>query len=195
MSIMTATGRGAQAGVLIKDAEALERFAKVDTLIVDKTGTLTEGRPKLTDVVTAGSFDEKRLLGLAASLEKGSEHPLAEAIVEGASERGAKIENAADFEAVTGKGVQGKVGDASVSLGNRAMMEAMGLDTQALRQQAGIRFAQADGKTAMFVADRRQGWQASLPLPIRSRQRRPRRSVPCMKAGLKIIMATGDNQR
>ena len=109
MSIMTATGRGAQAGVLIKDAEALERFAKVDTLIVDKTGTLTEGRPKLTDVVAAEGFDERELLGLAASLEKGSEHPLAEAIVEGAKERGAAVDAAKDFEAVTGKGVRGKV--------------------------------------------------------------------------------------
>ena len=89
MSIMTATGRGAQAGVLIKDAEALERFAKVDTLIVDKTGTLTEGKPKLTDVIAVDGFDDSDLLSLAASLERGSEHPLAEAIVAGAEARGA----------------------------------------------------------------------------------------------------------
>ncbi len=190
MSIMTATGRGAQAGVLIKDAEALERFAKVDTLIVDKTGTLTEGRPKLTDVVTAGSFDEKRLLGLAASLEKGSEHPLAEAIVEGASERGAKIENAADFEAVTGKGVQGKVGDASVSLGNRAMMEAMGLDTQALRQQADA--LRKDGKTAMFVAvDGKLAGIVAVADPVKATTAEAIRALH--ESGLKIIMATGDN--
>ncbi|MEX4006685.1 heavy metal translocating P-type ATPase [Neoaquamicrobium sediminum] len=190
MSIMTATGRGAQAGVLIKDAEALERFAKVDTLIVDKTGTLTEGRPKLTDVVTAGSFDEKRLLGLAASLERGSEHPLAEAIVEGASERGAKIENAADFEAVTGKGVQGKVGDASVSLGNRAMMEAMGLDTQALRQQADA--LRKDGKTAMFVAvDGKLAGIVAVADPVKATTAEAIRALH--ESGLKIIMATGDN--
>ncbi|MGQ2904455.1 MAG: heavy metal translocating P-type ATPase [Neoaquamicrobium sediminum] len=190
MSIMTATGRGAQAGVLIKDAEALERFAKVDTLIVDKTGTLTEGRPKLTDVVTAEGFDEKRLLGLAASLEKGSEHPLAEAIVEGASERGAKIENAADFEAVTGKGVQGKVGDADVSLGNRAMMEAMGLDTQALRQQADA--LRKDGKTAMFVAvDGKLAGIVAVADPVKATTAEAIRALH--ESGLKIIMATGDN--
>ncbi|MBX9452865.1 MAG: heavy metal translocating P-type ATPase [Mesorhizobium sp.] len=190
MSIMTATGRGAQAGVLIKDAEALERFAKVDTLIVDKTGTLTEGRPKLTDVVTAGGFDEKRLLGLAASLEKGSEHPLAEAIVEGASERGAKIENAADFEAVTGKGVQGKVGDADVSLGNRAMMEAMGLDTQALRERADA--LRKDGKTAMFVAvDGKLAGIVAVADPVKATTAEAIRALH--ESGLKIIMATGDN--
>ncbi|WP_421928531.1 heavy metal translocating P-type ATPase [Neoaquamicrobium sediminum] len=190
MSIMTATGRGAQAGVLIKDAEALERFAKVDTLIVDKTGTLTEGRPKLTDVVTAGGFDEKRLLGLAASLEKGSEHPLAEAIVEGASERGAKIENAADFEAVTGKGVQGKVGEASVSLGNRAMMEAMGLDTRPLREQADT--LRKDGKTAMFVAvDGKLAGIVAVADPVKATTAEAIRALH--ESGLKIIMATGDN--
>ncbi|MBX9463834.1 MAG: heavy metal translocating P-type ATPase [Aquamicrobium sp.] len=190
MSIMTATGRGAQAGVLIKDAEALERFAKVDTLIVDKTGTLTEGRPKLTDVVTAGSFDEKRLLGLAASLEKGSEHPLAEAIVEGAHERGATIENAADFEAVTGKGVRGKVGDEDVSLGNRAMMEAMGLDTQALRQQADA--LRKDGKTAMFVAvDGKLAGIVAVADPVKATTAEAIRALH--ESGLKIIMATGDN--
>ena len=190
MSIMTATGRGAQAGVLIKDAEALERFAKVDTLIVDKTGTLTEGRPKLTDVVTAGGFDEKRLLGLAASLEKGSEHPLAEAIVEGASERGAKIEKAADFEAITGKGVRGKVGDASVSLGNRAMMEAMGLDTQALREQADA--LRKDGKTAMFVAvDGKLAGIVAVADPVKATTAEAIRALH--ESGLKIIMATGDN--
>ena len=121
MSIMTATGRGAQAGVLIKDAEALERFAKVDTLIVDKTGTLTEGRPKLTDIVAAEGFDEGELLAMAASLERGSEHPLAEAIVEGAQARGTAMADAEDFEAVTGKGVQGKVSGRSVALGDAAM--------------------------------------------------------------------------
>ena len=190
MSIMTATGRGAQAGVLIKDAEALERFSKVDTLIVDKTGTLTEGRPKLTDVVTAGGFDEKRLLGLAASLEKGSEHPLAEAIVEGARERGAEIANAADFEAVTGKGVQGKVGDAPVSLGNRAMMEAMGLDTQPLREQADA--LRKDGKTAMFVAvDGKLAGIVAVADPVKATTAEAIRALH--ESGLKIIMATGDN--
>ncbi len=108
MSIMIATGRGAQEGVLIKDAEALERFSKVDTLIVDKTGTLTEGKPKLTDVIAFGGVGEDRLLSLAASLERGSEHPLAEAIVSGAEERGVPFVEVTGFEAKTGKGVQGR---------------------------------------------------------------------------------------
>ncbi|RUU00461.1 heavy metal translocating P-type ATPase, partial [Mesorhizobium sp. M7A.T.Ca.TU.009.02.1.1] len=122
MSIMTATGRGAHAGVLIKEAAALERFASVDTLIVDKTGTLTEGRPKLTDVVTANGFSEDELLALAAGLEKGSEHPLAEAIVDGAATRGVTVAEASAFEAVTGKGVSGSVSGKTVALGNAAMM-------------------------------------------------------------------------
>ncbi|RUU06611.1 heavy metal translocating P-type ATPase, partial [Mesorhizobium sp. USDA-HM6] len=129
MSIMTATGRGAHAGVLIKEAAALERFASVDTLIVDKTGTLTEGRPKLTDVVAAEGIDGNDLLALAAALEKGSEHPLAEAIVEGAAERGVKLADAADFEAITGKGVAGTVSGRKVALGNVAMMGDLGVDT------------------------------------------------------------------
>jgi Cu+-exporting ATPase len=136
MSIMTATGRGAQAGVLIKEAEALERFAKVDTLIVDKTGTLTEGRPRLTDVVGLDGFPEAELLGLAASLEKGSEHPLAEAIVEGARERGATVEDATDFEAVTGKGVTGTVRGRAVALGNAALMDDLGVGLEASKERA-----------------------------------------------------------
>src|SRR5690606_3505247 len=108
MSIMTATGRGAQAGVLIKDAESLERMARVDTLIVDKTGTLTEGRPKLTDVIADG-MDEDELLGLTASPERGSEHPLADALVEGARRRGVEIVEASEFDALAGKGVTGLV--------------------------------------------------------------------------------------
>ena len=164
MSIMTATGRGAQAGVLIKDAEALERFASVDTLIVDKTGTLTEGKPKLTDVVAVKGFGEDRLLGLAASLEKGSEHPLAEAIVAGAEQRGVKVAEASDFLSVTGKGVSGTVGGKAVALGNRAMMDDLGIDTGALAGDADA--LRGDGKTAMFVA---VAWQVR-------RHRRRRRS-------------------
>ncbi len=117
MSIMTATGRGAQAGVLIKNAEALERFAKVDTLIVDKTGTLTVGKPKLVAVLPEDGHDETEVLQLAASLERGSEHPLAEAIVAGAEERGVELFKAEDFEAVTGKGVTGVVNGKKVALG------------------------------------------------------------------------------
>ena len=135
ISITTAAGRGAQAGVLIKDAEALERMAGVDTLIVDKTGTLTMGKPKLTDTVVLGDVAEADLLSLAAALERGSEHPLAEAIVEGAEAQGAARLEATDFEAVTGKGVRGKVGGRAVALGNAAMMQEMGLDTAQRRGQ------------------------------------------------------------
>ena len=134
MSIMTATGRGAQAGVLIKNAEALERFAKVDTLIVDKTGTLTVGKPKLVAVLPEAGHDEDEVLRLAASLERGSEHPLAEAIVGGAEERGVALAKADDFEAVTGKGVKGVVDGKRVALGNAKLLADLGVDGGRLRQ-------------------------------------------------------------
>ncbi len=192
MSIMTATGRGAQAGVLIKDAEALERFAKVDTLIVDKTGTLTEGRPKLTDVVTADGFGDDELLGLAASLERGSEHPLAEAIVEGAQAKGATIADAEDFEAVTGKGVQGKVSGRSVALGNAATMGDLGVATDALKPRADE--LRSDGKTAMFVAvDGKLAGIVAVADPIKATTAAAIRALH--ESGLRIIMATGDNER
>ncbi|MBZ9820053.1 heavy metal translocating P-type ATPase [Mesorhizobium sp. CA4] len=190
MSIMTATGRGAHAGVLIKEAAALERFAAVDTLIVDKTGTLTEGKPRLTDVVAADGIDENELLGLAAALEKGSEHPLAEAIVEGAAARGLKLADAVGFEAVTGKGVSGMVSGRKVALGNAAMMADLGVQTPAADAEA----LQADGKTAMFVAV--GGSFAGIVAvadPVKAT------TAEAIKAlhdkGLKIIMATGDNER
>lgn len=192
MSIMTATGRGAQAGVLIKDAEALERFARVDTLIVDKTGTLTEGRPKLTDVVAAEGFDERDLLSLAASLEKGSEHPLAEAIVDGASERGVTVSEAQDFSAVTGKGVAGKVEGRAVALGNRAMMDDLGVSLDALEKAADAQRSQ--GKTAMFVAvDGRLAGFVAVADPIKATTEAAIRALHA--SGLRIIMATGDNER
>ena len=192
MSIMTATGRGAQAGVLIKDAEALERFAGVDTLIVDKTGTLTEGRPKLTDVVAAGGFDEERLLALAASLERGSEHPLAEAIVEGAAERGAVLHDATDFEAVTGKGVSGTVDGRRVALGNSAMMADLGVVTGDLSESADT--MRGEGKTAMFIAvDRTLAGFVAVADPIKATTAEA--IVALHRKGLRIIMATGDNER
>ncbi|NGN43948.1 heavy metal translocating P-type ATPase [Mesorhizobium sp. CGMCC 1.15528] len=192
MSIMTATGRGAHAGVLIKDAEALERFAGVDTLIVDKTGTLTEGRPVLTDVVTVNGFAEDELLALAATLEKGSEHPLADAIVEGAKTRGVKLLEAKDFEAVTGKGVRGVVGAKHVVLGNAAMLKEIKVNAGELSAKADA--LRADGKTAMFVAvDGKLAGIVAVADPIK------KTTVEAIKAlhesGLKIIMATGDNER
>ncbi|TPI14753.1 heavy metal translocating P-type ATPase [Mesorhizobium sp. B4-1-3] len=190
MSIMTATGRGAHAGVLIKEAAALERFAAVDTLIVDKTGTLTEGKPRLTDVVAAGDIDENELLGLAAALEKGSEHPLAEAIVEGAAARGLKLADAVDFEAVTGKGVSGTVSGRKVALGNAAMMAGLGVGTSAANAEA----LQANGKTAMFVAvDGGFAGIVAVADPVKATTTEAIRALH--DRGLKIIMATGDNER
>jgi Cu+-exporting ATPase len=192
MSIMTATGRGAQAGVLIKDAEALERFAKVDTLIVDKTGTLTEGKPKLTEVVALEGFDEAELLALAAALEKGSEHPLAEAIVEGAGERGIKIADASGFEAVTGKGVSGTVSGRAVALGNRAMMEGLGLDADGAASQADA--LRAEGRTAMFVAvDGKLTGIVAVADPVKPTTAEAIRALH--ESGMRIIMATGDNEK
>ncbi|WP_376710237.1 heavy metal translocating P-type ATPase [Pseudochrobactrum lubricantis] len=192
MSIMTATGRGAQAGVLIKDAEALERMAKVDTLIVDKTGTLTEGRPKLTDVVAVSGIDDNTLLQLAASLEKGSEHPLAEAIVAGAEAKGLKTDNVDEFEAITGKGVAGTVKGRAVALGNPAMMQDMGLDIATIQPQADT--LRAEGKTAMFVAvDNKLAGLVAVADPIKETAAEAIRTLHAR--GLKIIMATGDNER
>jgi len=191
ISITTAAGRGAQAGVLIKDAEALERMARVDTVIVDKTGTLTEGKPTLTDVV-ALQGDEAEVLGLAAALERGSEHPLAEAIVAGARDRGLSPGSAADFEAVTGKGVRGTVDGRNVALGNPAMMQDLGLDTGDAEARADS--LRADGKTAMFVAvDGALAGIVAVADPIKQSTEGAIRDLHAL--GLTIIMATGDNQR
>ncbi|MCV3206016.1 heavy metal translocating P-type ATPase [Mesorhizobium sp. YC-39] len=192
MSIMTATGRGAHAGVLIKEAAALERFASVDTLIVDKTGTLTEGRPRLTDVVAVDGMPEDELLALAASLEKGSEHPLAEAIVTGAGDRRLKVSDASGFEAVTGKGVSGTVSGKKVALGNAAMMADLGIDTASV--SARVEPLQVEGKTVMFVAvASKLAGIVAVADPIKAT------TAEAIKAlhdrGLKIIMATGDNER
>lgn len=192
MSIMTATGRGAQAGVLIRDAEALERFAKVDTLVVDKTGTLTQGKPELSDVIALKGFEESDVLALAASLEKGSEHPLAEAIVTGADDRGLKSKKVSGFEATTGKGVSGKVGQRDVSLGNQAMMVMLGLETDDVRDQADI--LRDAGKTAMFVAiGGKLAGIIAVADPIKETTAEAIQSLHA--SGLKIIMATGDNEK
>ena len=192
ISITTAAGRGAQAGVLIKDAEALERMAGVDTLIVDKTGTLTMGKPKLTDTVVLGDLAEGDLLSLAAALERGSEHPLAEAIVEGAEAQGAARQETMDFEAVTGKGVRGTVGGRAVALGNAAMMQEMGLDTGAAEAKADI--LRAEGKTAMFIAvNGALTGIVAVADPIKPSTAQAIRELHAQ--GLRVIMATGDNER
>ena len=192
ISITTAAGRGAQAGVLIKDAEALERMAAVDTLIVDKTGTLTEGKPRLTDTIALADISEGDLLSFAAALERGSEHPLAEAIVDGAEAQGAARQEATDFEAITGKGVRGKVDGRSVALGNAAMMKEMGLDTAQAEAEADT--LRALGKTAMFVAvDKALAGIVAVSDPIK---KSTAEAIDALHAqGLRIIMATGDNER
>ena len=188
MSIMVATGRGANAGVLIRDAEALERFAKVDVLIVDKTGTLTEGKPTLTDVDPV-DMDDTSFLTLVAALELGSEHPLAEAIVSGADSRGAARKDSTDFDAVTGKGVTGTVDGRRVALGNAALMADLSVDIQALTDRAAA--LQAEGKTAMFVAV--DGQTAGLiAVADRIKETTPQAIRALHDAGLRIIMATGD---
>ena len=150
VSIMVGTGRGAMAGVLIKNAEALEIMEKVDTLVVDKTGTLTEGKPKLVTVKTVNGVEEKVALQLGASLERASEHPLAEAIVRGAQEKGIGLAEVKDFHSVTGKGVTGDVDGRKVALGNLNLLESIGIDAGDLPQQAD--HLRAEGQTVMFLS-------------------------------------------
>ncbi len=150
MSIMVATGKAAQSGVLFKNAEAIEVMRKVDTLVVDKTGTLTEGKPKLVSVITGEAVDEQTLLRLAAGLERGSEHPLAAAIVAGAQERGVDLTDATAFDSLTGKGVTGEVDGRKVSLGNNTLLDELKIDPGKLATK--VESLRADGQTVMFVA-------------------------------------------
>ncbi len=192
MSIMTATGRGAQAGVLIKNAEALERFDKVGTLIVDKTGTLTVGKPKLVAVVPEAGIDEARLLQLAASLERGSEHPLAEAIVAGAEDRGVALAKVERFEAVTGKGVKGLVEGKTVALGNAKLVADLGLDGGHANEMANQRRDQ--GETVMFVVvEGRLAGLVSVADPVKDTT--PQALKTLRAEGLRIVMITGDDKR
>ncbi len=192
MSIMTATGRGAQAGVLIKNAEALERFAKVDTLIVDKTGTLTVGKPRLVAVLPVAGHDEAEILRLAATLERGSEHPLAEAIVSGAEERGLKLANAGDFEALTGKGVKGVVNGHAVALGNAQLLADLGLEGGEWSEAANARRDQ--GETVMFVVlEGTVAGLVSVADPVK--ESTPAALKMLHELGFRIIMATGDSER
>jgi len=192
MSIMTATGRGARAGVLIRDAEALERLAGVDTLIVDKTGTLTAGKPALSAVVAAAGQVEADILRLAASLERGSEHPLADAIVSAAADRGLVLSDAQDFDAVTGKGVTGMVDGKRVLLGNRALLDDAGIETAQIAAEADMR--RDAGETAMFVAiDSALAGLIAVADPIKDTT--PAALARLHASGLKIVMATGDSTR
>jgi Cu+-exporting ATPase len=191
MSIMVATGKGATMGVLFKNAEAIEILRKVDTLVVDKTGTLTEGRPKLVSLVPAGSVAELDLLHLAASLERGSEHPLAAAIVQGAEARGAKVAEAKDFASLTGRGVQGVVDGRPVALGNAQLMQDLRVDVTALSARADE--LRADAQTVMFVAvDGKLAGLVAVADPIKETAATAIRELRA--AGLRIVMLTGDNQ-
>jgi Cu+-exporting ATPase len=192
MSIMTATGRGAQAGVLIREAAALERLAEVDTLIVDKTGTLTEGRPELTDVRAEDGFDENEVLALAAAIEQGSEHPLAEAIVAGARARGLTLPAAGDFEAVNGKGVSGTVDGRRLVLGNALFMQEHGIDATLISQHADA--LRENGRSAILVAvDGKPAGVVAVSDPIKPTAAEALRELT--RSGMRIVMATGDNER
>jgi len=191
MSIMVATGKGATAGVLFKNAEAIEVMRKVDTLVVDKTGTLTEGKPKLVTVIPADGWDEPGLLRVAATLERGSEHPLAAAIVQGAGERGVEPVDAEAFESVTGKGVTGTVEGRSVALGNRALMEMLRVDPGGLAAQA--EKLRADGQTVMFVAvDGRAAGLLGVADPVK--ESTPEAIRRLHDEGIRIVMLTGDSR-
>jgi Cu+-exporting ATPase len=191
MSIMVGTGRGAQAGVLIRNAEALEVFEKVDTLVFDKTGTLTEGKPTLVSVIPATGFKEDELLRAAGSLERASEHPLAEAIVRGAEERGIELEHGQDFDSITGKGVIGRVRGREVAIGNAPLLKEFGIDAQQFADEAEA--LRRDGQTVMFVAvDRRAAGLLGVADPIR--ETTPEAVKILRKEGLRLVMLTGDNR-
>ena len=193
MSIMVGVGRGAQEGVLVKNAESLERLEKVTTLVVDKTGTLTEGKPKLIDVLPTGGFDTKEFLSLTASLEQNSEHPLAAAIVQGAKEQGIVFEDVKDFRSVTAGGVLGTVGDRAVMIGKLDFLrneKITGLEP--LEASAGE--LQEEGKTAVFVAiDGKPAGILAVADPIKSTTAEAIRELHTL--GLKLVMVTGDNRR
>jgi len=190
MSIGVAIGKGAGAGVLIKSAEALERMEKVDTLVVDKTGTLTEGKPRVTAIVAAAGLSEAEILPLAASLERSSEHPLAAAIVQAAKDRGLALREPTDFASVTGKGVTGKIDGRPVALGNARLMANLGIAFGDLDLKAdGLR---ADGATALFLAiDHKPAGVVAIADPIKPTT--PAALDALRSFGIRIVMLTGDN--
>ena len=190
MSIMVASGKGASLGVLFKNAEAIQTLREVDTLVVDKTGTLTEGRPRLQDVVAAEGMDEDEVLRLAASLERGSEHPLAAAIVAGAEARGVTPGAYEDFESITGQGVRGRIEGQDVALGNRALMGGLKVDLGVLVERAEA--LRGEGKTAMFLAvDGRAAGLVAVADPVK--ETTPDAIRALHEAGLRIVMLTGDS--
>jgi Cu+-exporting ATPase len=191
MSIIVATGKAAQSGVLFKNAEAIEILRKVDTLVVDKTGTLTAGKPKLISVVLAEAVDERTLLKLAASLERGSEHPLAAAIIAGAHERGVNLADASAFDSVTGKGVTGDVDGQRVSLGNSALLDDLKIDPGVLAEKAET--LRADGQTVMFVVvNGKPAGLLGVADPIK--ETTPEAIRQLREEGIRIVMLTGDSR-
>jgi P-type Cu+ transporter len=191
MSIMVGVGRGAQAGVLIKNAEALERLEKIDTLVVDKTGTLTEGKPKVVAVVSASGFDEAQVLQLAASVERGSEHPLASAVVAAAAERKLALSTVSDFDAPAGKGVIGKVEGKRIALGNARFLSGLKIDASALTAEA--ERLRSDGATAIFLAvDGKAAGVIAVADPIK--ETTPDALKALAAGGIRVVMLTGDNR-
>jgi Cu+-exporting ATPase len=191
ISIMVGTGRGAQAGVLIKNAEALEIMEKVDTLVVDKTGTLTEGKPKLVAVQAESGLDDDEILRMAASLERASEHPLAEAIVNGAEERGIKLAKASNFQSITGKGVTGEVDGHKVAVGNLKLLDSLKIKTGELSQQADKE--RVKGMTVMLIAiDGQAAGLIGVADPIKDATGE---AISDLHAeGIRIVMLTGDSK-
>ena len=191
MSIMVATGKGAQAGILFKNAEAIEVLREIDTLVVDKTGTLTEGKPKLVTIAPAPGISESELLRLAASLERASEHPLAAAIVSGASERGAQLTTVDRFESLTGKGVKGNVDGRAVALGNRALLDELNINAGEFATQAEV--YRAEGQTAMFVVvDGKPAGILGVADPIK--ESTPQAIAQLHQQNIRIAMLTGDSR-
>ena len=191
MSIMVGTGRGAQAGVLIRNAEALERLEKIDTLVVDKTGTLTEGKPRLVSVVAAEGVSETRLLALAASLERSSEHPLAQAILDGAKARGVAPLAVQNFDAVTGKGVEGVVEGTRAALGNLRFVESLTTVPQTLKAQADA--LRANGETVVFLVEEEKiAGILGVADPIKAST--PEALKALAEEGIRVVMLTGDNE-
>ncbi|HVC63603.1 MAG TPA: heavy metal translocating P-type ATPase [Acetobacteraceae bacterium] len=192
MSIQVGVGKGATAGVLIRSAEALERLERVDTLVVDKTGTLTMGKPRVTNIVPASGFAEQDMLRLAACLEQSSEHPLAAAIVASARERGLALEEPAGFQSVTGQGVQGSIGGRRVALGNATLMQAGKVDVSSLTEAANQ--LRASGATVLFAAvNGRLGGMIAVADPIK--ETTPAALEALRMDGVRIVMLTGDNRR
>jgi len=191
MSIMVGVGRGAQSGVLIKNADALERFEKVDTLVIDKTGTLTEGKPKVVAALAFGGVAEDNLLRLAASLEHGSEHPLAAAILEAATERELALAPVQDFDSPPGKGVSGVIGGRRVDIGNLLMMQARAIDVAALEKTA--EDLRGEGATAIFIAiDRKPSGVLAIADPLKATTAETIRAL--RDARIRVVMLTGDNR-